>query len=270
MTTLDTYINEGRLIRKQWTGTDAQGRETACLLAALSPEVAKSYDPDKCPAHIMPQWLARLTPWIDDAGTEQHWPAVIRRYANLASRWHVLTPAQWSMLDYRCRAIAVREARQHTTADPKVLAAIDGVLVLLDRASIGEPVSFDEWRRAAGAAAKAADAAARAADAAARAADAAARAADAAARAADVAARAAEAAARAADAADAAAKAAAARSRRAFRAQQEARAVLAGAEGAAAKAADAAARAAAEAASDRMIDAMLDAIEAEIVKSETN
>jgi len=35
---LETYQREGRLIRNAWVGTDAQGRETACLLAALVPE----------------------------------------------------------------------------------------------------------------------------------------------------------------------------------------------------------------------------------------
>ena len=40
---LQDFLDSGRLIRKAWTGTDAQGRETACLLAALSPEVAATH-----------------------------------------------------------------------------------------------------------------------------------------------------------------------------------------------------------------------------------
>ena len=35
MKTLEQHIDDGTLIRNGWTGTDDQGRETACLLAAL-------------------------------------------------------------------------------------------------------------------------------------------------------------------------------------------------------------------------------------------
>ena len=68
MNLLQQLIDEGRLIRRAWAGTDDQGRETACLLAAISPEAGQAQNPNACPAHVMPQWLAHLTPWIDDAG----------------------------------------------------------------------------------------------------------------------------------------------------------------------------------------------------------
>jgi hypothetical protein len=80
------YLNSGRLIRGAWTGTDSQGRRTACLLAALSPEAGRSKDPGACPASVMPAWLAHLTPWIDDAGSKEAWPGTVRRYAELAGR----------------------------------------------------------------------------------------------------------------------------------------------------------------------------------------
>ena len=38
MKTLEQHIDDGTLIRNGWTGTDDQGRETACLLAALAPQ----------------------------------------------------------------------------------------------------------------------------------------------------------------------------------------------------------------------------------------
>ena len=52
-------------------------------------------DPAMCPADLMPLWMAHLTPWIDDRGTNDPWPSVVRKYASLASRWHVLNDEQW-------------------------------------------------------------------------------------------------------------------------------------------------------------------------------
>jgi hypothetical protein len=129
-------LEAGTLIRQSWIGTDAQGRETACLLAALVPACGRQQSAGACPADVMPAWLAELTPWIDDAGTLAHWPAVVRRYADLASRWHILTPLAWRKLDYATRAICVREALPHVTVDDwGVRAACDLVLVLLDEAA---------------------------------------------------------------------------------------------------------------------------------------
>ena len=59
---LDALIAKDRLLRGQWT--DGQGR--ACLLAALSPEVATASSASRCPAALMPLWFAELTPWLDD------------------------------------------------------------------------------------------------------------------------------------------------------------------------------------------------------------
>ena len=54
---LNKHIAEGTLIRNQWTGTDAQGRATACLLAALAPECGADQSAASCPAEVMPSWL---------------------------------------------------------------------------------------------------------------------------------------------------------------------------------------------------------------------
>ncbi len=157
---LDQFIRENRLIRKAWTGTDAQGRETACLLAALAPECAKG-NVIECPSELMPQWLAELTPWIDDAPSEEAWPVIVKRYAELSHRWHVLTPDAWSRLDFTARAIAVRKAREFVPASRVgVMNAIDDVLALLGRATDGGDVNANEW-----AAARVAARAARAAEA---------------------------------------------------------------------------------------------------------
>jgi len=147
MSPLDMIIEDGLLIRGTWDGTDAHGRATACLLSVMSPEAAKARDARACPAAVMPEFMACLTLFIDNDGTLAHWPAVVRKYASLAYRWHVLTLEQWKRLDCECRAIAVREARTHANS-ASALALFDHVLALLDRAIRGEVVSNQEWKTA--------------------------------------------------------------------------------------------------------------------------
>ena len=51
---LDTLRNEGRLIRNGWTARGDDGREKACLLAALSPEAGSARSPGDCPVRFAP------------------------------------------------------------------------------------------------------------------------------------------------------------------------------------------------------------------------
>jgi hypothetical protein len=145
---LDRMIEEGRIVRREW----GDGVERACLLLAVAPEVGPdgAHGPGACPATVMPQWLARLTPWIDDAGSVEHWPAVIRRYREVvpAARGR-LDDAGWE----RCRcavltviaeavADAAWAAADADAADAVALAAaraasdrmIDGILDAIERA----------------------------------------------------------------------------------------------------------------------------------------
>jgi hypothetical protein len=148
---LDDAISSGRLIREEWKKTDVAGRELVCMLVALSPEVGESESSDACPADVMPQWLAHLTPWIADKGSDAAWPAMVRKYAALAHRWCVLSGNQWGRLDYRVRAIAVREASTHT--DQHALDICGVVAALCDRAGQGANVEAREWEAARDAAA---------------------------------------------------------------------------------------------------------------------
>ena len=227
-TKLNQYIAEDRLIRRAWTDLDDQGRETACLLAAMSSEVAAKEDASACPADIMPQWLAYLTPWMDDEGSDDVWPSMVRRYAAVAARWHVLNDETWRRLDYTARRIALEDC---LPLAGEAAPAVDAVLILLRREESGDAVADSEWADAR-ADARAAEAAAWAD------------------------ARAAEAAAWAA--AGAAARAAA----------WAAEAAAGAAARAAARAAEAAARAAARAAADRITAAILTAIEQSCDKAE--
>ena len=136
---LDAAIAADTLTRRRWTAEE-HGRHLSCLLAAMVPECGESETATTCPATVIPSWLAHLTSWIDDAGSQDRWPWVVREYARLLRASAELTPEQWRRLDFACRAIAVREAR-----GARVLAAIDGVLGLLDRAAAGGTVSDHEW-----------------------------------------------------------------------------------------------------------------------------
>jgi len=153
---LETYQREGRLIRNAWIGTDEQGRETACLLAALVPGCGVAGTAGVCPADVLPPWLAHLTPWIDDAGTAEAWPGVVARYVAILRSWN-LDDAQSARCDYLCRALIVREARSHTT-DARTVAACDTVIALCDRAATGDAPTVQEWDAAARAGAWAATA----------------------------------------------------------------------------------------------------------------
>jgi hypothetical protein len=111
---LDSAIAEGRLIRREWTDApDERGRERACLLGMLSPEAARDEDAGRCPAAIVPTWLAELTPWIDDSGSAAAWPVLVQRYAALARRWRHLSREQWGLLAHRVRELCVHELALH-------------------------------------------------------------------------------------------------------------------------------------------------------------
>ena len=50
------FAREGRLVQDAWHD-EQDGRELACLLGAIGPEVKS---PEDCPASVMPAWLAHL------------------------------------------------------------------------------------------------------------------------------------------------------------------------------------------------------------------
>ena len=128
---LNTFIHEGRIVRHAWTGLDEQGRETACLLAALSPEAGEARAACACPAAVMPGWFANLTPWMDDHGSEAEWHRTVRRYAACAARWSILDNAAWRRVEIASRRASVVEAMNHTI-DERVLNVSRVVLAWLD------------------------------------------------------------------------------------------------------------------------------------------
>lgn len=153
---LEQYLGAGLLLRRKWRDTGADGRHRACALVALYPEVGDG-DYSACPAEEILPWLAHLIPWWDDSGTAEKWPGHMRRLAAIVRRMPALDAETQNRLDYRCRAVAVREAMCHT-ADKRALGVCRNVLALLDRAWRGDIPTPDEW-----AAARAASVAVRAA-----------------------------------------------------------------------------------------------------------
>jgi len=129
------------LVREKW----GDGRETACLLAALAPETAEYEDPSVCPADVMPEWLAHLTVWIDDSGTDGAWSGAVRLYAGLAGRWHVLDADGWQRAEWRVKR-AILGCMPGALRKGSGLTAITNLVVgLLDRLVAGETVSYGEW-----------------------------------------------------------------------------------------------------------------------------
>jgi hypothetical protein len=134
------FADEGRIIRGQWHKTDSEGRELACLLGAVGADVNS---PSKCPAEVMPAWLAHLTPSIDDNTSESAWPEIIRRYADCAVRWHVLTPDDWQRCEMKVKREALLIAQPFDNG-----GSCATVLDLIDLALSGDEPSESDWRDA--------------------------------------------------------------------------------------------------------------------------
>jgi hypothetical protein len=131
--------NEGRIVRQVWTATDSQGRNMACLLAAMSPHVLKFRTASACPSDIMPSWLALVTVQFDDCGSMDMWDGVIRKYANLAGRWHVLSEEQWERLRCRFCLVAARSS-QLLISHRDFFHSVEAVLNLLEQFCKGRVV----------------------------------------------------------------------------------------------------------------------------------
>ena len=140
----DAMVDEGRIIRRRWTGTDGQGRELACLLAALSPEVGEAQDASECPGDIMPEWLAFITPSIDDGVSGGYWPEMVERYRKCAHRWHALDDAAWRRAECRVLAACLQEAMPYA-GNEGVFGYCQSVLALCLREADGDPPVRAAW-----------------------------------------------------------------------------------------------------------------------------
>ena len=144
---LRAYLEQGRVVRRSWGGTDEQDRETACLLTALAPEVRTTQWEGSCPADVMPQWLARWTPDLADGVSATYWPDFARQYADAAGRWHVLDNAAWRRAFARVVLKALQVVRGSAPGSEGFVTPMAGIW---SRISCGEEPSEDEWSMARG------------------------------------------------------------------------------------------------------------------------
>jgi hypothetical protein len=134
---LAKMLTEDRIVRRQW----GDGYHKACLLVALAPEVGPSGVIQLCPASLMPEWMAHLTVKIDDLGTKEAWPWMIRRYS-LSVRKGALTldDEGWNRVRARLMIEALHVAENHDNTLRCVLAA-----AFLGRYLDGETPSQEQW-----------------------------------------------------------------------------------------------------------------------------
>jgi hypothetical protein len=139
---LKRHLNNGTLIRREF----GDGYKRACLLSALAPEVVdeanlRGVDPSQtyCPAEVMPQWFAHMTPDIDDRVVDESWDELMREYARLAARWTVLDEGDWQWLEMSFR-IRMLRALLAVQADDKHFVE-DAIAALTELREKGKPVS---------------------------------------------------------------------------------------------------------------------------------
>jgi hypothetical protein len=149
---LDEFIAQDRLVRNRW----GDGQERACLLLAISPEVGAEGFVSRCPAYLIPSWLANMTPSLDDNGTEAAWPAMVRRYSHVVRRGAAtLDDAGWRRVLARTMLAVLAEAAPR---DPSVSSA--RAAALWTRVLTGEEPREEEWTAARAAAGEEGEAAA--------------------------------------------------------------------------------------------------------------
>ena len=135
---LDTYIAEDRILRGAWFDADG-GRERACLLVALAPEVGEGMI-FACPASLLPPWLAYLTPSLDDGVSLGAWPEVIRNYARTVRRGATTLDASgWRRVQARFLLAVLAEV---PSPESEVVAA------LWRRVLAGDEPPSNEWAKA--------------------------------------------------------------------------------------------------------------------------
>ena len=137
---LRRMVDEDRIIRAFWEEGAVNGR--VHLLVALSPEVGEAEDATACPVEVMPAWFADFTMFVDDSVSKEAWPALLRRYADLAARWSVLDADAWRRCEVAARRIAVDVALPYVRAQDvryvcqRVIAWFDAGQPEVDRADL--------------------------------------------------------------------------------------------------------------------------------------
>lgn len=126
------------IARYTWV-KEENGRKIACLLATIAPVCGKERSEAVCPSSIMRPWLAYLTVWLDDCGSQEAWWDRIKRYANVIERVSHLDDAADQKLQYAIRALCVREAMSHTN-NAEAIDICQSVVKLCESVASGNPI----------------------------------------------------------------------------------------------------------------------------------
>ena len=129
------------LIQAGWHSTDDDGRQLACALGVLGSKIDGA---EKCPAAIMPRWLAQMVPWFfDNQGFADAKAWGLRFYAEL-DRLKGVVPFSvvhdWQANVVGPLAIEVATKRKRDVAAHEALAAMQR------EALAGKKFTADEWR----------------------------------------------------------------------------------------------------------------------------
>ena len=114
------HLHEGRLVQNEWHSVAEKGRDFACILGAISPHID---DSRKCPASVMPKWLARLTVSLFDHQTEDAAIAWAARFGAQMAQWHCLDSVAWDRVRDAFCAACVADAWQSAEAYAYAAAA---------------------------------------------------------------------------------------------------------------------------------------------------
>jgi|GEM_PF-5900159 len=136
----EAAFNEERLLQGNWH-LEKDGRQLACALGVIGDDVD---GPSKCPAAIMPRWLARMVPWFFDRmefTDARQWG--LEFYAEL-KRLNGQVPFEvvyrWHAEHVTVLAIEVSEGRKRDPEPHRKLQALHA------RALAGDRAPVEEWR----------------------------------------------------------------------------------------------------------------------------
>lgn len=103
------HVQHRTLVQNHWSRKDAYDRTCVCLLRAFGPDIN---DPANCPVELMPEWLARLLPLINDGMPAVFYYDFAADFVGSAQHWATFQPSEWA----RIRSAMLLEIVWHANA----------------------------------------------------------------------------------------------------------------------------------------------------------
>lgn len=126
----------GKLTHHAW----GDGKELACWRMAIAPDLGTG---PVCPVDSIPAWVIALTPWMDDSSSEAMRPAHAERYGRVMRRAALtLDESGWRRALLGSLVAILRVAEPHNPGD------VATVIALLERELAGGVVEHDKWASA--------------------------------------------------------------------------------------------------------------------------